>query len=48
MKTIVLGPEDLPLVVRLKLDTEEKEYLLLKTRQDRLLLNKSIKTEPTL
>ena len=35
-----LGAEDFPLVVRLKLRDGIKEYILVKTKQDRLLLNK--------
>jgi len=35
-----LKPEDLPVRIRLKVSGEIKEYLLVKTKQDRLLLNK--------
>ena len=41
-KTLELKPEDLPVTVRLKLPEGEKEYILLKTKQDKLLLNKRI------
>jgi hypothetical protein len=40
MKTIELKPEQFPLVIRLKLSNGTKEYVLIKTRQDKLLLNK--------
>ncbi len=40
MKVLELQPDDLPLVIKLKLGAENREYLLLKTKQDRLLLNK--------
>jgi hypothetical protein len=35
-----LKPEDFPLTVRLNLPNGIKEYVLVKTKQDRLLLNK--------
>jgi hypothetical protein len=38
--TLELRPEDLPVRIRLKLSEDIKEYLLVKTKQDRLLLNK--------
>lgn len=44
MKVIELKPDDLPVVIRPKLWNETKDYVLLKTKQDRLLLNKSIET----
>jgi hypothetical protein len=40
MKVLELQPGDLPLVIKLKLGRENREYLLLKTKQDKLLLNK--------
>jgi hypothetical protein len=40
MKVLELQPGDLPLVIKLKLEGENREYLLLKTKQNRLLLNK--------
>ena len=42
MKTLELKPQDLPVAIRLKLREDEKEYILLKTKQDKLLLNKRI------
>ena len=41
MKVLALKPEQLPLRIRLKVGDDVKEYLLLKTKQDKLLLNKS-------
>jgi hypothetical protein len=38
--TLELRPEDLPVSIRLNLPEETKEYILVKTKQDRLLLNK--------
>jgi hypothetical protein len=38
--TLELRPEDLPVKIRLKSPEGTKEYLLVKTNQDRLLLNK--------
>lgn len=43
MRTLELKPEDLPIALRLKLPEGEKEYLLLRTKQNKLLLNKRIK-----
>jgi hypothetical protein len=40
MKVIDLEPNQLPLIIRLKLAGETKTYVLLRTRQDKLLLNK--------
>jgi hypothetical protein len=40
MKVLELNPDQLPLIIRLKLSGKMKEYVLLKTRQDKLLLNK--------
>ena len=40
MRVLELKPSDLPIVIRLKLFSETKEYVLLKTKQDKLLLNK--------
>ena len=42
MKTLELRPEDFPVVVRLKLWRDDKEYILVKTKQNKLLLNKLI------
>jgi len=35
-----LKPEDFPVIIRLKSGEGTKEYILVKTKQDRLLLNK--------
>lgn len=42
MKTLELRPEDFPVVVRLKLWRDDKAYILVKTKQNKLLLNKLI------
>ena len=39
-KTLELGPEDLPINIKLKSLDGTKEYVLVKTKRDRLLLNK--------
>jgi hypothetical protein len=44
MKLIELNPGDFPIVIRLKLPDEIREYLLVKTKQDKLLLNRGIGT----
>ena len=41
-RTVEFRPEDLPITIRLKLPGSVKEYILLKTKQDKLLLNKRI------
>jgi hypothetical protein len=38
--TLEFSPEELPVSIRLKLPEGSKEYILVKTKQDRLLLNK--------
>jgi hypothetical protein len=38
--TLEFKPEDLPVSIRLRLSEGTKEYVLVKTKQDRLLLNK--------
>lgn len=40
MRVLELKPDQLPLIIRLKLWNGTKEYVLLKTKQDKLLLNK--------
>jgi len=40
MKALELKPEQLPLSIKLRLAGETKEYVLVKTKQDKLLLNK--------
>jgi len=41
VQVLELKPEQLPLLIRFKVGGETKEYVLLKTKQDKLLLNKS-------
>jgi hypothetical protein len=45
MKTLELKPDDLPIVINLNSLSEKREYILLKTKQDKLLLNKRTKVE---
>ena len=40
MSVIELRPEQLPLVIRLKTKDQAKDYVLIRTKQDKLLLNK--------
>jgi len=40
--TLEFKPEDLPVSIRLRLAEGTKEYVLVKTKQDRLLLNKPL------
>lgn len=40
MKAIELRPEQFPVIIRLKLGNDTKEYVLVRTKQDKLLLNK--------
>jgi hypothetical protein len=40
MKSLELKPEDLPLMVKLKTREGTKDYVLLGTKQGKLLLNK--------
>jgi hypothetical protein len=47
MSVLELRPDQLPLLIRLKLKDQVKEYVLLKTRQDKLLLNKPNERLPT-
>jgi hypothetical protein len=47
MKVISLKPEQLPILLRLQVGEEIREYVLIKTRQDKLLLNKSTGENPT-
>jgi hypothetical protein len=46
LKVIELKPSDFPLEVRLLLAGGPKQYVLVKTRQDKLLLNKSLENPP--
>jgi hypothetical protein len=40
MEVVELKPDQLRLLIRFKVGNETKEYVLLKTKQDKLLLNK--------
>jgi hypothetical protein len=40
MKTLELKREDFPVLVRLSFPEGTKQYVLVKTKQDKLLLNK--------
>ncbi len=42
MKTLDLKPEDFPITVRLRSPEGTKSYLLVKTKQGKLLLNRPI------
>jgi hypothetical protein len=42
MKPLELKPEDLPMTVRLKTQEGSKEYVLVITKQEKLLLNKPL------
>ena len=42
VRTLEFKPEDFPVTIRLTLPEGEKEYVLLRTKQDKLLLNKRI------
>jgi hypothetical protein len=42
MRTLELKPEDFPLAIRLHVAGGSKEYVLVKTKQDKLLLNKPL------
>ena len=46
MKVLELKPEDFPLGIRLQVGGGPKEYVLVKTKQDKLLLNKPLGTSP--
>jgi hypothetical protein len=39
-KTLELKPENLPVIIRLRVDEGTKEYVLVKTKKNGLLLNK--------
>lgn len=47
MSVIELRPEQLPLVIRLKTDEQSREYVLIRTKQDKLLLNRPNDVTPT-
>ena len=42
MKILELKPEDFPLAIRLHVAGGSKQYVLVKTKQDKLLLNKPL------
>jgi len=42
MKALELKPEDLPMTVRLKTHSGSKDYVLVVTKQEKLLLNKPL------
>jgi hypothetical protein len=44
MKILELKAEDFPLAIRLYVVGGVKQYILVKTRQDKLLLNKPLET----
>jgi len=46
MSVLELRPEQLPLVIRLKTKDQAKDYVLIKTKQDKLLLNKPNEVSP--
>jgi len=41
MEVVELKPDQLPLLIRFRVGDEIREYILLKTKQGKLLLNKS-------
>jgi hypothetical protein len=47
MSVLELNPNQLPLVIRLKTKDQTKDYLLIRTKQDKLLLNKPSEVNPT-
>jgi hypothetical protein len=47
MKILDLKPEDFPLAIRLHVPGNTKQYVLLKTKQEKLLLNKSQENLPS-
>jgi len=44
VKVLELKPEEFPIAIRLKVTGGDKEYLLVKTKQDKLLLNKPVES----
>jgi len=46
MKILELKPADFPLAIRLQLAGSSKQYVLVKTKQDKLLLNKPLENSP--
>jgi hypothetical protein len=47
MSVLELKPNQLPLVIRLKTKDQTRDYVLIRTKQDKLLLNKPNKVIPT-
>jgi hypothetical protein len=47
MKVLELSSGDLPLSIRLNGVEGTKQYILIKTKQDKLLLNKLVSSEQT-
>jgi len=43
MKSLELKPNDLPITLRLKTQAGSKEYVLIVTKQEKLLLNKALR-----
>jgi hypothetical protein len=46
MKVLELKPQDFPVTVLLQAPGGSKEYVLVKTKQDKLLLNKPLEFDP--
>ena len=46
MSVLELRPEQLPLVIRLKTKDQTKDYVLIRTKQDKLLLNRPNEVGP--
>jgi hypothetical protein len=46
MKILELKPQDFPLAIRLCATGGHKQYVLVKTKQDKLLLNKPMENSP--
>jgi hypothetical protein len=44
MKALELKPEDLPMTLRLKTQEGSKDYVLVVTKQEKLLLNKPLES----
>ena len=47
MKTLELKSEDLPIRIQLNSANGTKQYVLIKTKQDKLVLNKPIMSSPS-
>ncbi len=45
MKVLELKPQDFPVTVLLRAAEGSKEYVLVKTKQDKLLLNKPVELD---